>query len=233
MTDLPSPCQWREAPQISLHRGYTSVVEVREVDGVKWALKLVGRRWMTPLWGRYFLLREKAILDQLASIEEVPRGRRWGQSGLLMEFRDGVPFTAYPKGSDLPDKFFDRLDHLVAEIHRRGVAHGDLQNRNNILVTEDFRPVILDFGLAQRKGHCPRPLFEFLCHRDRRNLAKYRRRFGRGEGNYQGRTELEKWIYWWKAHNPLHRWRKDRKRAREGKLRMVDGEVKRVGRERD
>ncbi len=82
-------------------------------------------------------------------------GTHHEQHYIAMEF---VP------GSSLAELFANRTIDLrdtariVAEIaravhflHERQVLHGDLKP-SNILVTEDGRPVLLDFGLAQIRG---------------------------------------------------------------------------------
>ena len=43
---------------------------------------------------------------------------------------------------------FEKLRSLVTQIHARGVAHIDLRKRDNILVTEDGRPCIIDFNAS-------------------------------------------------------------------------------------
>jgi serine/threonine protein kinase/formylglycine-generating enzyme required for sulfatase activity len=87
---------------------------------------------------------------------------------------DGIPFIAQEligdgwtladvireaqAGGDLPDDWFSRVVEFVATAtealevaHQAGVIHRDLKP-HNILVGEDDRPVIADFGLAKVSG---------------------------------------------------------------------------------
>lgn len=44
--------------------------------------------------------------------------------------------------------FFAALLDIILSVHRAGVAHADLKRKDNILVTPDGQPRILDFGAA-------------------------------------------------------------------------------------
>jgi predicted Ser/Thr protein kinase len=46
------------------------------------------------------------------------------------------------------DKWFAELLKILQAIHARGVSHGDLKSKGNLLVTVDERPCIVDFGTA-------------------------------------------------------------------------------------
>ena len=46
------------------------------------------------------------------------------------------------------ERWFSQLLEVLQSIHARGVSHGDLKSKSNLLVTEDERPCIVDFGTA-------------------------------------------------------------------------------------
>ena len=46
------------------------------------------------------------------------------------------------------DKWFAELLKILQAIHARGVSHGDLKSKGNLLVTVDERPCVVDFGTA-------------------------------------------------------------------------------------
>jgi hypothetical protein len=55
---------------------------------------------------------------------------------------------ALAEGERVDDRFFPRFQALLAEVHRRGVAHVDLHKRENILVAADGRPFLIDFQIS-------------------------------------------------------------------------------------
>ncbi|MHC4956632.1 MAG: protein kinase domain-containing protein [Planctomycetota bacterium] len=68
---------------------------------------------------------------------------------LAMELIDGVPVDKFTQALDRPARIelIIQLCEAVAHAHRRGIIHRDLKP-NNILVTKDGQPKVLDFGLA-------------------------------------------------------------------------------------
>lgn len=81
-----------------------------------------------------------------------------GRIAVIMEFIDGVPIDRwYPKGPTdearrrvLLRVFID-VCNAIHHAHLNGVIHRDLKP-DNVLVTSDARPVVLDFGIAKAGG---------------------------------------------------------------------------------
>ncbi len=74
----------------------------------------------------------------------------------VMEFVDGVPLDVWkPTGGEDRQKEVLRVFHTVCtaihHAHLNGVIHRDLKP-DNILVTAEGRPVVLDFGIAKAGG---------------------------------------------------------------------------------
>jgi len=46
------------------------------------------------------------------------------------------------------EAWFAELLEILRAMHTRGVSHGDLKSKGNLLVTDDERPCIVDFGTA-------------------------------------------------------------------------------------
>lgn len=135
------------------------------------------------------LVREFHAYERLAGIPGIPRchglvDRRW----LALEFIDGRPFRdAEPADRDA---FFDSLLTTIRAMHERGVAHGDLKRKSNLMVDADGRPVILDLGaaLVRRPGRHPlnRRLFEFLRQTDLNAWIKLK------YGGYDGVSDTDR-----------------------------------------
>lgn len=116
---------------------------------------------------RHALKRELHAYRRLDGVAGVPRchGLVKGRF-LILGFVEAKPFR-----DSRPDPgFFDRLLEIIRAMHARGVAHGDLKRKANLMVDSDGRPVLLDFGASTvlRSGWHPfnRKLFEFMRQTD-------------------------------------------------------------------
>ncbi|MDX1997084.1 MAG: serine/threonine-protein kinase, partial [Thermoanaerobaculia bacterium] len=119
------------------------------------ALKLLRRELVGSDWIERFRL-ERQILANLEhpSIARLLDGGATsdGRPYLVMEFVDGLPITAYSDRHELGVaarlELFLAVCAAVEAAHRQLVVHRDLKP-SNILITEDGRPKLLDFGIAK------------------------------------------------------------------------------------
>jgi len=122
------------------------------------ALKTLRRELLSPTLLRRFH-RETEILGLLqhpgiAQVYEA--GTAEGPDGSLpyfaMEFVDGEPLVAWADGRRLDEparlELFAQICDAVHHAHTQGVIHRDLKP-DNILVTTDGHPKVLDFGVAR------------------------------------------------------------------------------------
>lgn len=116
---------------------------------------------------RLALRREYRAYRRLAGVAGVPRCHglvddRW----LVLDFIDATPF----RDATTDDSFFVRLLATLRAMHDRGVAHGDLKRKANLMVDAGGGPMLIDFGAAviRRPGRHPlnRRLFEFMRQTD-------------------------------------------------------------------
>lgn len=103
---------------------------------------------------RRALRREYLAYRRLEGIEGFARchglfDNRW----LVLDEIDGEGF----RDATVDGAFFDRLLTVVHSMHERGVAHGDLKRKSNLMVGVDGRPWIVDLGTAvlRRSGFAP------------------------------------------------------------------------------
>ena len=197
MTELPTIDELSEALRDGLLAGSGPMAESNqgEVHRVRYGgadLVVKQPRGAGPLgWvNRWGLKREYAAYRRLAGLRGVPRclglvDGRW----LVLEHVDGVPYREARPG----DEFHEALGRVLAEMHERGVAHGDLKRKANLLVKRDGQPVLLDFGAAvvRRPGFHPlnRRLFELLRQTDRNAWIKLK------YGGYGGLSEADRQVY--------------------------------------
>lgn len=86
------------------------------------------------------------------------RGLSDGRIAVVMEYVDGVPIDAWkPPGVTAGEmqrevlRVFIDVCNAIHHAHLNGVIHRDVKP-DNILVTNDGRPVVLDFGIAKAGG---------------------------------------------------------------------------------
>lgn len=154
------------------------VVQLTAPDGVKFVMKDWSRRpwWSRQTWCRVAAHREIKVYERLRGMYGVPQLIcTLGHHGFIMEWLDARPLPRRKMRDFLGLEFFVRLDELVEEMHRRGVAHGDLRRRN-ILRGVDGLPRLIDFETAVRKGAGEEGgrLFQAVCRIDKITVLKIR-----------------------------------------------------------
>ncbi len=133
-----------------------------------WVRRTVGR-WITRREGRAWsrLTGHPAVPDFEGFVDEL---------ALLVEYRPGQRMSR-KLAATAPPGFLDELESAVAEMHARGVVHLDLRHRTNVMVGEDGRPVLIDFGSAwafRPGGLAARWLLPWLARIDRGAVRKWR-----------------------------------------------------------
>lgn len=128
---------------------------------------------------RLMIRREHEIYRLLAGIDGIPRCfGLTSRDQLLLEFIDGRPLRL--SADELPDRdlFFAELRDLIVAMHGAGVAHFDLKRKENILVTSDGDPALIDFGsavvLKKDSSVWNRWLFELACRIDLNAWIKHK-----------------------------------------------------------
>jgi hypothetical protein len=193
-TGQPSPSLIREAlvgltPQLRIlgRNASKADIELYLVGGRRIAVKDYRAR---PFLARHtlgrWLIRRECRAYRLAGSTPglAPFLGRLGPFTLATVWIDSVPLAELPGGAASP-ALFDRLDAVIAGLHRHGVAIADLHHRD-VLVAADGAVYVVDFAAAHLLGPRPgawgRRIFERLCAQDRLAAARMRARFtGRPE----------------------------------------------------
>lgn len=155
------------APDVSVvhrGRGFQSSVFLLERDGKRIAVKDFAdtprafRAFVAPFLAR----REAKALRHLDGAPGVPRFYgRVDALAFAMEYIEGTPLDRFSVG-ELAPEVFPRVQSAIDAIHARGVSHGDLKRRSNLLLTPDGEIYLIDFAAATIGGNRFRPFANWL-----------------------------------------------------------------------
>ena len=116
-----------------------------EGDGMKLVIKSAMGRGAVRKARQATLEREYAAYQRLDGVAGIPTCYGLlAQRYLLMEYIDG---TAYREATWRDrDAWFAELLVIIRAFHSRGVSHGDLKSKSNLIVGNDQKPCVIDFG---------------------------------------------------------------------------------------
>ncbi|NBB93020.1 MAG: hypothetical protein GVY32_07630 [Gammaproteobacteria bacterium] len=132
-----------------------------QAPGLDLAVKSPRGRGIAREARRLSLRREFQAYRRIAGLAGFPRCLGlFGGCHLALEYLEG-DLLRHAIPPDRP-RFFDELRQIIVAMHGRGVAHGDLKSRKNVLVASDGRPAIIDLGAAVVRRPGWRPLNHWL-----------------------------------------------------------------------
>lgn len=153
--------QRRESALLS--SGYQGSAYLYESGPTKLVIKQAAGGLLTGWFHRLMLRREAHVYQLLGDLPGVPHSPGMlDDTYLLLEFIDGESMKEARHGLSDPPAFYDRLREIISSFHALGIAHGDLKRKDNVLVTPDECPVVIDFGTAVTRD---RSLFDRLVFR--------------------------------------------------------------------
>jgi len=144
-------------------RGYQGSIHTGCAGGHKILVKSAAGNGITAWLNRWMLRREYDMYRRLEGISGIPHCYGFFlDRHLVLEHVDAQ--TMRQTTITDRDAFFAEMLTVVEAIHERGVAHGDLKRKDNILVTHDSRPCLIDFGVSvyRKPGFHP---FNHFRHR--------------------------------------------------------------------
>jgi len=188
--------QWIESSLVSgsniLATSNQGIVQLFEGDGLKLVIKSAMGRGPVRRARQATLEREYAAYQRLKGVEGVPACYGLlAQRYLLMEFIDG---TAYRHATwQDRDRWFAELLLVIQAFHERGVSHGDLKSKTNMIVGVDQKPYVIDFGTTflYRDGFHPinNRLFEYGKRLDINAWVKHKY-----HGRYKNASEEDRQL---------------------------------------
>jgi len=148
-----------------------------EGDDMKFVVKAAMGRGAIRKARQATLEREYSAYKLLQGIEGIPAcfGMLANQY-LMMDFVDGVPFRE-ASWQDR-DRWFAGLLKIIRAFHARGVSHGDLKSKSNLIAGHDGKPYVIDFGttFVHKDGFHPinNYLFEYSKRLDINAWVKHK-----------------------------------------------------------
>jgi hypothetical protein len=159
--------------------------------------------WLFRPLAAWISRREYTIYQMVADISGVPAlGPRYGTRGYLHRFIEGStlheierriiencqvvagdPSFATQKTLLSPD-FFEQLNTIVREVHRRRIFYVDLNKRGNIVCSTEGKPYLIDFQICLHiptrqgwLGGLTEKIFQRLKREDLYHLYKHKKTF--------------------------------------------------------
>jgi RIO-like serine/threonine protein kinase len=164
---------------LSEGRWANAVLYLFEHGDTKWVVKDFRPRGVIArtLIGRFLVGREFGALSRLAGVPFTPQGAfRIDAYALAYRFVPGHSLRG-TRDTVFPPDFFPNLELGLQQMHARArLAHFDLRNAKNILMTDSGEPLLLDFQSAVRTGWMPGPLRRFAERIDRAAIYKHWRK---------------------------------------------------------
>lgn len=188
---------------IHLGRGLQSSVYLIEEKGVLLAVKDYAqappafRSGVAPI----LVARECKALRHLDGTPGIPRF--WGKIDALAfatQFIAAKPLDLFHRGEVAP-AIFAQIESVVAQMHARGVAHGDLKRRSNTLITPEGEVYLIDFAAAiVARGPLSARLMRALANVDDKAIPRLKRHVApelltpEDKWKLENPTRLEKWA---------------------------------------
>jgi hypothetical protein len=126
-----------------------------EIDGQRAVLKdqSAADKMFALLVGPILNWRECKALKKLSDVSCVPDllGKPTSRS-FLMTYHQSEQITKLQHYQPEWPEFFEKLRAAIDEIHRAGVAHNDLRNPTNTLVTPNGEPILVDLVACFCRG---------------------------------------------------------------------------------
>jgi len=192
ITDLPTPIRAAdldptriERRHVGRNRTKADVLIYRTSSGRVAVKDYAPRPWIIRhTLGRWLVRRECRAYAAAAGVPGLPRflGRP-RPLALAVEWIGARTLAEFPDAGVAPERF-DRLERIVDEMHRRGVALADLSHRD-VLLAEDGSVYVIDLAaawvLGDRPGRLRRRIFAHFREADRFSLGRLRARFTGGD----------------------------------------------------
>lgn len=165
-------------------RGYQGNIHAARIGDTKILIKSAAGKGLAAWFNRRMLRREYGIYRHLDGVAGVPHCFGFFLDRYLVLERVDADTLRNASVADR-ETFLREMLSIIRAVHARGVAHGDLKRKDNVLVTRDSRPYLIDFGVSAVRKRGFHPLNHFwhgFCHQHDFN-AWLKHKYGRGLAN--------------------------------------------------
>jgi RIO-like serine/threonine protein kinase len=180
-------------------------------SGLEFVVKAAMGSGSARLTRQATLNREYEAYSRLKGVTGIPKC--YGMVAdryLVLEHIRGKPF----RDAEIPDReeWFAQLLTILRTVHSRGVGHGDLKSKGNLMITDRGRPCVMDFGttVIKKEGFHPinNRMHEYLVQLDINAWVKHKY-----HGRYEDASDQDsKLLQYSRAEAILRRYRKWRDR---------------------
>lgn len=130
-----------------LSAGYQGKTLLFDEGGHRLVIKAPLGNLLTRPVNLALLRHEYRIYQKLDGLSAVPQCYGMANNEyLVLEYIEG--HTIRDNRPDSDSDFYPKLFQAIQQMHGRGVAHFDLKRKENLLVTPDNNPVMIDFGVS-------------------------------------------------------------------------------------
>ena len=135
--------------------------------------------WWSKSINKWSIKREYRAYKKLEGLNGIPKCYGLTDQGkLVLEYINGGSYRDKQYELDGNDNFFDALLELITSMHNLGVAHGDLKRKDNLIVDQNLKPYLIDFGTAvinyDQSGTFKKIVFNFLRKTDLNAWIKHK-----------------------------------------------------------
>ena len=136
-------------------------------------------KWWSKSINKWSIKREYNVNKKLKGLNGIPKCYGLTDQGkLVLEYINGGSYRDKQYDLDGNDNFFDALLELITSMHNLGVAHGDLKRKDNLIVDQNLKPYLIDFGTAvinyDQSGTFKKIVFNFLRKTDLNAWIKHK-----------------------------------------------------------
>ena len=154
-----------------------------EIEGEKAVLKDQNGadKWFSLIVGPILTWRECKALKKLDNVACIPvLLHRPDSRSFLMSYHESEQITSVNSETVDWPVFFEKLTHAIESVHSKGIAHNDLRNPTNTLITPQGEPILVDlvacFCQGQAWNYPNLWLFNKFCLVDQSAITKIKQK---------------------------------------------------------